>query len=375
MDARLQEALAQLEQPQADMDYRPGHDRVRALLANLHLTEPMLRIRVAGTNGKGSTCHMLSNGLITSGKRVGLYTSPHIVRFNERIRINGEPVSDAVLLRALDVILPLAERIGTSPFETATALALYIFHQNQVDIQILEAGVGARLDTSTAVAADMALITPIGLDHQAWLGEDLAAIAQEKAHIMNGCRWAFTGDNTQADTVLPILQHHHPVQLVARDTSLQCAMAGLHQQDNASLALAAIACLEQHHVLQVHQARAAVTATVATGRMQPVAYGTATLWLDAAHNMHAIEALLPWLAARSNLFEVILLCPREDRDLSAAVPLLSPYARRVLYQQVPLHEHRKSVREAVESVVNNNVSSNYLLLGSFQSIAAMLACS
>jgi len=375
MYARLQEALAQLELPQADMDYRPGHERVRALLDSLNLTEPMLRIRVAGTNGKGSTCHMLSNGLMTSGKRIGLYTSPHIVRFNERIRINGVPVSDVVLLRALDVILPLAERISTSPFETATALALYIFHHNQVDVQILEAGVGARLDASTAVAADMALITPIGLDHQAWLGEDLAVIAQEKAHIMNGCRWAFTGDNTQGDGVLSTLQQHHPVQLVARDTSLQCAMAGMHQQDNASLALAAISCLEQHHVLQAHQARAAVTATLVMGRMQPVAYGAATLWLDAAHNMHAIEALLPWLAVRPDPFEVILLCPREDRDLSAAVPLLRPYARRVLHQQVPLHEHRKRVREVVESVVDNNVSSDYLLLGSFQSLAAMLASS
>lgn len=375
MDARLQQALARLNQPQADMDYRPGHERVCALLAELHVGEPMLRIRVAGTNGKGSTSHMLSNGLITSGKRIGLYTSPHIIHFNERIRINGNPVSDATLLDALDVILPLAERIGTSPFETSTALALYIFEQHKVDVQIIEAGVGARLDTSTAVAADMALITPIGLDHQAWLGDNLTAIAREKAHIMDGCRWVLTGEDTQTGAVLSTLQQHHPVQLVARDTSLACAMAGQHQQDNASLALAAIACLEQHHVLQTHQARAAVTTTVVAGRMQPVAYGAATLWLDAAHNMHAIEALLPWLAARPKPFEAILLCPREDRDLSSAVPLLSPYTRHMVYQQVALHEHKNHVQKTVESVVNHNVSSDYLLLGSFQTIAAVLSTS
>jgi len=167
--------LEQLGQPAADRDYKPGHERMHDLLAPLaetnQLKQPKLRIRIAGTNGKGSTAFMLANALQACGLKVGLYTSPHILQFNERIRINGEPVSDTALLQGIEQLMPRALEIGASYFETATALALKQFSDLEVDVEILEAGVGARLDATTAVEADVALITPIGLDHQGWLGE------------------------------------------------------------------------------------------------------------------------------------------------------------------------------------------------------------
>ncbi|MDX8405348.1 MAG: bifunctional folylpolyglutamate synthase/dihydrofolate synthase, partial [Mariprofundus sp.] len=156
---------------------------MQAVIAATALHRPQLRIRVAGTNGKGSTASMLAAALQSSGLSVGLYTSPHLLCFNERIRLQGVPVADDVLYGAMQRLMPIALQAGASYFETATALALDIFANAGVDVEILEAGVGARLDATTAVAADMALLTPIGLDHQAWLGDSVAAVASEKAYV------------------------------------------------------------------------------------------------------------------------------------------------------------------------------------------------
>ncbi|MDX8398072.1 MAG: bifunctional folylpolyglutamate synthase/dihydrofolate synthase, partial [Mariprofundaceae bacterium] len=184
--------LAQLGQPNADRDYKPGHERMLDLLKPLTCTRPKLRIRIAGTNGKGSTAFMLAAGLQAAGLKVGLYSSPHVLSFNERIRINGAEISDQALLTLLTGIMPIALDVGASYFEVATALALQHFSQTEVDVEILEAGVGARLDATTAVTADMALITPIGLDHEAWLGNTILQVAQEKSYALKGCRWALS---------------------------------------------------------------------------------------------------------------------------------------------------------------------------------------
>ncbi len=156
---------------------------MQELLRPLCIKRPKLRVRIAGTNGKGSTAFMLSHALQACGMRTGLYSSPHIQHFGERIRINGVPVSETTLHMLMQSIMPAALKAGASYFEAATALALKYFSDSHVDVEILEAGVGARLDATTAVEADMALITPIGLDHQNWLGDRLADIAAEKAHI------------------------------------------------------------------------------------------------------------------------------------------------------------------------------------------------
>jgi len=172
--------LKQLGLPAADRNYQPGHARMRSLLEQVKLATPTLRIRIAGTNGKGSTAFMLSRTLADYGLKTGLYTSPHIHQFNERIRINGLPISNAELVSRLENLIPKVLEIGASYFEMATTLALCFFSDSRVDVEILEAGVGARLDATTSVPADMALLTPIGLDHQNWLGESLSDIAREK---------------------------------------------------------------------------------------------------------------------------------------------------------------------------------------------------
>lgn len=304
---------------------------MQALLERFPSQRPGLRIRIAGTNGKGSTAFMLANALQAVGLKVGLYTSPHIHAFNERIRIDGIPVADAELREMLQEIVPYAVGIGASYFEVATCLALHHFARERVDAEILEAGVGARLDATTAVDADMALITPVGLDHQGWLGDDLEAIAGEKAYAVDGCRWAISAPQNEA--VSRVLRRHRPdIAFVGVDADLPpLRMPGAHQRANAALACGAIERLCDAAVLSTDPARLAnaIAATELPGRLQHVEWRGCHIWLDAAHNMHALQAILPTLSELAP-FDAILVFTREDRDLSGAEPLLSTLTRSVV---------------------------------------------
>ncbi|TLS75760.1 bifunctional folylpolyglutamate synthase/dihydrofolate synthase [Mariprofundus erugo] len=359
-------------QPSADRDYLPGHERMHALLAATSRHRPRLRIRVAGTNGKGSTSNMLAAALQAAGLTVGLYTSPHLLRFNERIRINGVPLTDAALLGGLERIMPVALAAGGSYFEVATALALDAFARAAVDVEILEAGVGARLDATTAVPADMALLTPIGLDHQAWLGDTLRAIASEKAYAMDGCRWSISAP--QADEVAAVFQAFHP-SFQSCDVLHwpELAMSGAHQQVNASLAYAAVQQLQSlFPELDLACARQAIAGCRVAGRLQSLQVGAAQVWLDAAHNRHAIEALLPSLPALADPFDAILVFTREDRSLEDELALLSPLAKKVVYRRGDAGGDTHAAVTALQQELAAHPGGSFLVLGSFITVAAVL---
>ncbi|HXH72709.1 MAG TPA: bifunctional folylpolyglutamate synthase/dihydrofolate synthase [Mariprofundaceae bacterium] len=364
--------LEQLGQRTADRDYRPGHARMQALLATLPAFRPRLRVRVAGTNGKGSTSHMLAAALKAAGLKVGLYTSPHLLAFNERIRINSVPVPDAQILASIEKLMPAALATGASYFEMATAAALDIFSKAQVDAEILEAGVGARLDATTAVPADMALITPIGLDHQAWLGDSLAQIAGEKAHVMNGCRWSLSAP--QPPEVAEVLQHANPaLRFITPSHWDDLAMAGAHQQLNASLAKAAAETLLNEGTITGNREtlHRAIADTRVAGRLQHLRYREADLWLDAAHNRHAVEALLPTLKGLN--LDTVMVFTREDRDLRECIPLFRQCAKRVVGADESVFDAGyPTVTEALTSELGGNPSGNYLILGSFLTVAEAL---
>jgi len=341
-----------------------------SLLTPLQCHRPSLRIRVAGTNGKGSTASMLAAGLEAAGLRVGLYTSPHILSFHERIRVQGKAISDAALLTYLEHMMPLALEVGASYFEMATALALYSFSQAAVDVEILEAGVGAKLDATTAVDADMALITPIGLDHQAWLGNTLEEVAAEKAYALDACRWGITAP--QVNSVWPILQRHHQDLQLAPAIQNDCAMLGEHQRINAALACSALQTLLQAGVIQGKKEQiiqAACNAQVA-GRLQHIKHGEADIWLDAAHNEHAIEALLPSLPALAEPFDAILLYTREDRCLLNMLQPLRPYTRQIISDAGEVDCMEVNVEAALASILKRNSHAKLLVLGSFLTVAA-----
>ncbi len=365
--------LAELGAPSADRDYLPGHARMLALLDKFPLKRPRRRIRVAGTNGKGSTAHMLAGALQSQGLRVGLYTSPHILSFNERIRINGVPVSDAVLHEALQQLMPEALRSGASYFETATALALKIFSDASVDVEVLEAGVGARLDATTAVAADMALIAPIALDHRAWLGETLAQIAEEKAYALHGCRFGFSA--LQAPEVVEILKLHGEVVFVPPDATLQPhCMPGAFQQQNAALACAGIRALQADgFVSSLGAAKEAIRNTVVLGRLQRLEWSGNDVWLDCAHNAHAVEALLPQLEKLAP-FDAVLVFTREDRTLESTLPELKALTRRLAgpTRWSGLNAAYASVDEALPKELGGKAGGRFLILGSFLTVAAAM---
>ena len=171
---------------------KPGLERIGELCERLGNPQNELKfVHVAGTNGKGSFCSMLSSVLAAEGYKVGLYTSPYITVFNERMRINGENISNDELVRLTELVKPIAEQMSDKPteFELITALAFEYFRSNGCDIVVLEAGMGGRLDSTNIIENSLlSVITGIALDHTAFLGDTVEKIAAEKAGIIKKCR-------------------------------------------------------------------------------------------------------------------------------------------------------------------------------------------
>ena len=163
-----------------------GLERVLAVIERLDIAMPETTIHIAGTNGKGSSVAFAQAMLSGSGAVVGTYTSPHVLEFNERICIDSEPAADAELIAAFERIDTAREDTALTYFEFGTIAALVVFEARAVDIQILEVGMGGRLDAVNAVEPTAGLITNISLDHCDWLGDDVESIAREKAGIMRG---------------------------------------------------------------------------------------------------------------------------------------------------------------------------------------------
>src|SRR5215813_13024802 len=170
-----------------------GLDRVHAVLDRLAVPKFCPILTVGGTNGKGSTCAMLESMLRAAGKRVGCYTSPHLLRYNERVRVDGVDVEDAALTDAFERIERARAEIALTYFEFGTLAALWIFAQSGLDAAVLEVGLGGRLDAVNIVDADAAIVTTVDLDHQDWLGNDRDSIGREKAGIARPGRPAVVG--------------------------------------------------------------------------------------------------------------------------------------------------------------------------------------
>ena len=373
--------LSELGQPQADRDYTPGHQRVQDLLLALQkhgkkLHKPKLRIRIAGTNGKGSTAHFLAYALQATGLKVGLYTSPHISSFHERIKMQGEAIDDLRLTALMAEVMPLALHVGTSYFETATVLALLAFSMENVDVEILEAGVGAKLDATTAVIADVALLTPIALDHEAWLGTTLAAIAKDKSCVFKGCKTNISAP--QGEEVTKVLLNHDADMHFSEHFTHPLSTLGEHQRLNAGLAFAAVKALKVSHKsvrnrIDLSECLRGISETHIAGRLERRMHQKHEFYLDAAHNHHAIASLFPALRQFKATFDVIFLCTREDRDLSSCIGMLQPYANEVIaltgYKERPY----LSVGDALTGHVPSYDAGRFLVLGSFVTLGETLS--
>jgi dihydrofolate synthase/folylpolyglutamate synthase len=333
-----------------------GLERVAQVHARLGLAQftPVI-ISVAGTNGKGSCVALLSAILTAAGYRVGAYTSPHLLRYNERIRLNDIDVNDDALCRAFQAVDDARGDTPLTYFEFGTLAALQIFAKAEVEVMILEVGLGGRLDAVNIVDADVALISSIGIDHTDWLGPDRESIGQEKAGILRPNKPLVCGDARPPASVFNIADSlHSPVDLVQRDFTYQHdkdswswtghalhyqslplpALAGEQQLQNAACVLAVLERLQtQLPVSEIHIHEGLRFAWLA-GRLQIV--GRAPLQvLDVAHNPQAAEALaqaLPQLRKKQLLNRQpggkgkihAVFSALVDKDIAGVVAALAP---------------------------------------------------
>ena len=205
-----------------------GLERPRKVLNRLRLNSPKhLTITVAGTNGKGSTVAILESILLAAGYRVGSYTSPHLLRYNERIKIDGTPATDEMICRAFDEIDQVRGEESLTYFEFGTLAAISIFQHEKVDVALLEVGLGGRLDAVNLLDADLSIITAIDIDHIAWLGSDRESIGREKAGIMRKERPAICSDPHPPESLIEYAENiGAELQQLGRDYDYTVAANG-----------------------------------------------------------------------------------------------------------------------------------------------------
>ena len=225
--------------------YKPGFDNMLRLMAAMDDPHKAFRcVHVAGTNGKGSTSHMLAAVLQSAGYRVGLYTSPHLVDYRERIRINGEMIPKREVIRFVTRYKSLLEEVRPSFFETTTALAFSWFAKQQVDIAVIEVGLGGRLDSTNIITPEVSVITNIGMDHTEFLGNTLPEIAAEKAGIIKQGVPVVIGErDSQTEAVFIRKAGETCSEIIFADSTDniykgECQLRGLYQQKNIRTVLA-----------------------------------------------------------------------------------------------------------------------------------------
>jgi dihydrofolate synthase/folylpolyglutamate synthase len=337
-----EEALAWLYSTQ-QFGIKLGLGNIRSLLAALGNPEQRLRfLHVAGTNGKGSVCAMLDSILRASGRRVGLYTSPHLVDFRERIRIDGEKSAPHAVAEDLTSIRKISAGWSHSPtfFEIATALALHRFAQERCDVVVLETGMGGALDATNAVRPLVSVMTPIALDHIRWLGDTLAEIAGEKAGIIKSGVPVISA--RQAPEVAAVLTQ----RAASAGSSLEfieapleqadIALAGIHQKENAAVAVAALRAARIETSDEF--VRRGLRDVRWPGRFQIVGE---RIVLDGCHNPHAAERLLAtWREVYGMEKATVIFGALGDKDYAGMLKILEPICREVLL--VPVRSERSA---------------------------------
>jgi dihydrofolate synthase / folylpolyglutamate synthase len=325
-----------------------GLERVGAVRARLGPASlPFPLVTVGGTNGKGSCVAMAEAICRAAGYRTGAYSSPHLLRYNERVRLDGEDVSDALLCEAFERIDRARGETALTYFEFGTLAALDIFVRSAPDVVILEVGLGGRLDAVNLWDADVSVVTSIGMDHMAWLGDSLDRIAYEKAGIFRpGCPAVIGQRDAPARLRAEAEQRGStPIQLGREiDWTIgdgggwiwsahsgerlalpEPAMRGPFQYDNASAAIAALRGVHARLPISVNAIRTGLQRARLPGRFQ-VFPGTPTWILDVAHNGEAAQALAANLRAfvcRGRMRAVLAVL--EDKSPEAIVQPLLPF--------------------------------------------------
>lgn len=282
--------------PRASMNANDSKlDHMRYIAEQLQLKPTAKTITVTGTNGKGSCAEMLTAVYTHAGYSVGTYTSPHLMHFNERIRLQHHPVDDKTLCDAFFDIKRTKKNLPLTYFEWVTLAALWIFKQANVQVMILEVGIGGRLDATNIVDADLAIITSIGLDHMAYLGDTREAIAIEKAGIFRSNQWAICGEPDPPKTLIHIAaQLGTRISYIHRDFDYPAHLPRpILSINNAAVVLQAIAVLQPLLPVNIKAAIDTIATTRLPGRCEVYTLDKCafTCITDVAHNPHAAEHL------------------------------------------------------------------------------------
>lgn len=293
-------------------------------------------IHVAGTNGKGSVCAMIDSICRTRGYRTGLFTSPHLVTFRERIRVNGEMISEEAVAHGLTTIRDVVASWDPHPtfFELITALATQHFSDMNVEIIVLETGLGGRLDATNAIQSSVSVITPIDLDHEKWLGKTIAEIAAEKAGIIKpGVPVVSARQRPEAEEVIRAHAAKcgaslHFVTQSYNDSSV--ALAGSNQRENAALAIAAVRAAK----IDVNEDTIAKGLASIDWPARFQRWDNRTI-IDGAHNTAAARTLAQmWREVFGNQRATLVLAILSDKDLRGICDALVPISESVLLPKI-----------------------------------------
>ncbi|MEN1960304.1 bifunctional tetrahydrofolate synthase/dihydrofolate synthase [Luteimonas sp. MJ246] len=322
-----------------------GLDRVRDVAARMGLGRPArLVATVAGSNGKGSTVAFIEAIAAAAGLRVGAYTSPHLLAYNERVRIDGEDVDDAGLVAAFEAVEAARGATTLTYFEYGTLAALWLFERAGLDLAVLEVGLGGRLDAVNLVDPDVAVVTTVDLDHQDWLGADREAIGTEKVGIARPWTPLVLGED---DPPSSVLGHAYAIGASAiragsdyrfgpddagdgwwwREPGFELAlprprMAAPAQLRNAAAAIAALRALDVE-IDDGAWAGGVATAHV-PGRLQRFARGGVEVLVDVGHNPQAARALAEWLRGAPAMRTVAVYGALADKDAAGVVAAIAP---------------------------------------------------
>ena len=317
-----------------------GLERVVAVREKMNVALECPVVTVTGTNGKGSTCAMLESVLRCAGYRTGLYTSPHLMRYNERVQIGGEPQEDAALVAAFNAVEDARGDVPLTYFEYGTLAAFWAFARARLDAAVLEVGLGGRLDAVNIVDADVAVVTSVDLDHMDYLGPTRDAIAYEKAGIFRAGRPVVCGEPDPPSSLTeharaigaPVTQIGRDYGFVAEERQWQYwgpggrryglpypALRGNYQLANAATVLAVVDHLHDRLHVGSGAIRDGLLAVELAGRFQ-VLPGRPAIVLDVAHNPHAARVLATTLGKMGFFAETIAVFGiLADKDISGVI--------------------------------------------------------
>ena len=330
--ARILNYIYSLESPKIKL----GLERVQALLDKIGNPEKKMKcILVAGTNGKGSVCAMLNYVLIEGSYKIGMYTSPHLKKFNERIRINNRPITDKEIVEYFLKIKPFIT--NRSFFEITTAMAFLYFYERNADFAVLEVGLGGRLDATNVVTPSVSVITNIGLEHTELLGSTIEKIAFEKAGIIKENVPVVTGAKGKALEVIKKVakERNAPLFIAEKHPEVKFKyLNGSFQQQNKDIALTTINTLKKFNYIQTNQNQieSGIKKTKWPARMQLI---SKNVLVDCAHNPNGFRTLkneLILLRKQKNIENFIFVVGiQNDKNIQSMLKAINQFVSAIIF--------------------------------------------